>query len=470
MAVWRSFLLIIASCLFAVGAFAPARASSTKYAAFVMHAESGDILYSRYADAPRYPASLTKMMTLYLLFEEMKAGRLTPESELTVSAHAAGQPPSKLGLKAGTTIDVDTAIKAIVVKSANDVAVAIAENIADSEWRFAQKMTETAHQIGMRNTTFRNASGLPNARQKTTAHDLAILARRLIQDFPEYYPYFDTIDFTWNGRHYLTHNSLTRTFEGADGLKTGYTRVSGFNLVTSAVRDGNRLIGVVMGGRSVRTRDAHMRLLLTNAFDRIEKHPTMIAALVRETPTPRLKPTLVAGLAKAQPAAPTVGNSDALRAKIVEASAEFDTNAGDDQDDDNMDAGDEAEDDVLGALIASANSKDLNEFQRARLDSMTPDQGTFGEGDAEPIVGSGWSVQIGAFTSRMMAERELEEAASAGDLMDRPRIVQPVDSANGSKLYRARFTSLGPDDAAAACATLKARKITCFVVPDPSAR
>ena len=463
MAVWRSFFLTIFSIVLALNIAGPAAARhNSKYAAYVMEADSGDVFYSRYADDPRYPASLTKMMTLYLLFKEMEAGRLSPDSELKVSAHAAGQPPSKLGVSAGSTIDVDTAIKAIVVKSANDVAVAIAENIADSEWKFAEKMTETAHEIGMLHTTFRNASGLPNARQRTTAHDLAILARRLIQDFPQYYSYFNATAFTWNGRRYLTHNSLTRTFDGADGLKTGYTRVSGFNLVTSAVRGDNRLIGVVMGGRTVRTRDAHMRVLLSDAFAQIDQHPTMIAALVRETPTPRLKPTLVAGLA-GRNEAPTIGGSDALRDKIAEAAAEF---IDDGTDDDEDGAGAAKAVDALGALIASANSNDLNDFQQARLDAIAPDEGTFGEGDAEPITGAGWSVQIGAFSSKALAEKELEDAADAGDLVDSPRIVQPVDAAEG-KLYRARFTSLSAADADAACNALHVHKITCFVVAEP---
>ncbi|MEX0645452.1 MAG: D-alanyl-D-alanine carboxypeptidase family protein, partial [Parvularculaceae bacterium] len=244
-AVWRSVLVSVLFAVIMTGHSAPALANS-KYAAIVVHADSGDVLFDRYSNERRYPASLTKMMTLYLLFEEIEAGRLTLTSELAVTAQAAAQPPSKLGLVVGTTIDVETAIKALVVKSANDAAVVVADAIGGSEWRFAQKMTEKARAIGMTRTTFRNASGLPNSKQVTTARDLATLGRRLAQDFPQYFHYFVTDRFSWNGKTYITHNALVRSFPGADGLKTGYTRVSGFNLATSVNRDGDRLIGVVL--------------------------------------------------------------------------------------------------------------------------------------------------------------------------------------------------------------------------------
>ncbi|MCK5749601.1 MAG: D-alanyl-D-alanine carboxypeptidase, partial [Oricola sp.] len=176
-------LAVLAAFLFAT---TPASANS-KYAAYVIHADSGDVFFDRYSSGQRYPASLTKMMTLYLLFEELEAGRMTLDGKIDVSAHSAGQPPSKLGLTSGTTIDVETAINALVVKSANDVAAAVAEEISGSEWRFAQKMTDKARELGMRSTTFRNASGLPNSKQVTTARDMAVLGRRLIQDFPQYF-------------------------------------------------------------------------------------------------------------------------------------------------------------------------------------------------------------------------------------------------------------------------------------------
>ena len=424
------------------------RGHVNKYAAFVMDSDSGDVLFSRYADSKRYPASLTKMMTLYLLFEELEAGRLTLSSEFTVSARAAAQPASKLGLKVGDKISVEDAIKAIVVNSANDVAVVIAEGLSGSEWRFARKMTAEARTLGMRHTQYRNASGLPNSRQTTTARDLAILSQRLIQDFPQYFYFFDTLSFTWNARTYQTHNRVVKTFDGADGLKTGYTSRSGFNLATTAQRDGVRLIGIVLGGRSVRTRDNHMKKILRKAFSDIKAKPTLIAALHRETPTPRMKPTLIAALA-AQNSAPTIAGNEAMRGEIKIAAASLGPTAGD----------------GISALIAAADSDDFNEFERVKLSAVDD---PVGEGDiADDML---WSVQIGAFTTKSMAQRELETAAIAAELSDRSRIVSPTTREDGATLYRARFTNLNEDDAVAACNQIKAAHLACFAMSEAKAR
>lgn len=423
-----------------------------KYAAFVVHAESGDVLFSRYADEKRYPASLTKMMTLYILFEELETGRLTLSSDLTVSAQAAGQPPSKLGLISGSTIDAETAIEALVVKSANDAAVVIAESISGSEWRFAQTMTEKARALGMSRTTFRNASGLPNARQVTTARDLATLGRRLAQDFPQYYSYFATNSFAWNGRTYRTHNSVTENYPGAEGLKTGYTRISGFNLATSAKRDGARLIGIVLGGKSVRSRDAHMREILDGAYAAIAGDPTLIATLHSTTPSPRLKPTLLARL-EAERAIPTVAGDDAIRHEIIAAASDFGGPV-------------EASSDTISALISAANPDVLNENERTRLADLSPMDDLWGEGDADAPTPAGWSVQIGAYSTKVMAQKELEEAALAANLLDRSRAIAPMPLDDGSELYRARFTSLSAADAAAMCQSLLDKSLSCFVVQD----
>lgn len=450
---------LLAVGLVAWGAFgAPARANS-KYAAFVVHADSGDVLFDRYSTATRYPASLTKMMTLYLLFEEMEAGGLAPESKLAVSARAAGQPPSKLGVKAGTTIEVDTAIKALVVKSANDVAVVIAEGLAGSEWRFAQEMTAKARALGMRRTTFRNASGLPNSKQITTARDMAILGRRLVQDFPQYFDYFATSSFSWDGKTYSSHNSLVKSYDGADGIKTGYTRRSGFNLVTTVERDGQRLIGVVLGGRSSYTRDRHMREILDEAYAEIERKPTLIAALHRATPAPRLKPSLIAQLAAAQPpSAPTVADNEPLRREILMAASEFQV-------------GEAApvDTDALGALIAATGTTDdFNEFERTRIASLNPTATYAGEGDRdrETLEDYKWGVQIGAYSSKTLAQRELEAAAVKIGMSDRDRAVLPTPLEDGRTLYRARFMKLSEIEAAAACAGLKDRGVQCFIVSD----
>jgi D-alanyl-D-alanine carboxypeptidase len=451
-AVWRSVLLVFSIFVANSGAFAPAFANS-KYAAVVIQADSGNVLFDRHADEMRYPASLTKMMTLYLLFEELDAGRLTIDSPLTISGQAAAQPPSKLGLEVGSTITVEQAIQALVVKSANDVAVVVAEAISGTEWRFAQRMTEKARALGMSRTTFRNASGLPNSKQRTTARDLATLGKRLMQDFPHYYAYFSTPDFTWNGRTYRTHNAMVRTYEGANGLKTGYTRVSGFNLATSASRDGQRLIGVVLGGRSVRTRDSHMRDILDSTFAALKTDPMLVASLYRETPTPRLKPTLVAGMPQQ---APTIAASEEMREEITVAAAGFGP----------------ASDDTIALLAATALQGDFNEYERVRLASNASDMSetTIGEGDLDDSSATTWSVQIGAYSSKELAQRELEKAAEAGRLLDRVRNVQPMDTADGQLLYRARLTAQSAQDAHLMCAALQARKRSCFVVADSAAR
>lgn len=248
----------------------PARAEITdraNYASIVLDAR-GQVLHAIHADEPRFPASLTKMMTLYMLFEAMRDGRVLPGARILMSAEAASRPPSKLGLPAGYSLELEDAILAVVTRSANDVAAAIAEHLGGSEERFAQMMTQRARSLGMTRTTFRNASGLPDPDQSTTARDMALLGSRLQSDFPRQYTYFSTTHFRWNNRAIHNHNHMLSAYDGADGIKTGYTRWSGFNIVTSARRDGVRLIGAVMGGRSWVERDRHMAELLDDAFQR----------------------------------------------------------------------------------------------------------------------------------------------------------------------------------------------------------
>lgn len=251
-----------------------------KDAALVVDGETGRALYARNADALRHPASLTKMMTLYLLFEQLKSGQMTLATPLAVSEHAAVQPRTKLFLRPGASLPVDTAIKAVVVLSANDVAVTIAESIGGTESHFAELMTAKARALGMTHTYYDNASGLPDPLQITSASDLVILARHLAYDFPQYFHYFSTYSFGYRGATYFTHDNLIGRYEGADGIKTGYTGASGFNLVSSVVRNGVHIIGVVMGGVSARRRDTEMVRLLDDTFASIAKNPRLAA---RET-------------------------------------------------------------------------------------------------------------------------------------------------------------------------------------------
>jgi D-alanyl-D-alanine carboxypeptidase len=234
------------------------------FSSLVVDGNSGEILQASNADAIRHPASLTKIMTLYLLFEALDAGRIGLDTPLRISAHAAEQAPSKLGLKPGQTIAVEDAIKAVVTKSANDVAVAIAENLAGSEEEFARAMTQKAHALGMAHTNYVNASGLPDDEQLTTARDLALLGRTIADHFPRYYRYFATPSFVYHGSAMRNHNHLLGAVAGVDGIKTGYTRDSGFNLVTSVHRDGRYLVAVVLGGHSAFARDARMRELINS--------------------------------------------------------------------------------------------------------------------------------------------------------------------------------------------------------------
>jgi len=241
-------------------------ANTASYADVVIDAETGRILHATLPDSPRHPASLTKMMTLYLTFQALEAGRLRLDQSLPISANAAEQSPSKLGLRRGQRIRVEDAIYGVVTESANDAAMVLAENIGGNESRFGQMMTREARALGMSRSNFDNPSGLPDPRQVTTARDMAILAHALIYHYPQYYSYFSTPSFTYAGIAHANHNHLMERYDGMDGIKTGYIRASGFNLVASAVRGHVRLIGVVFGGHSTTARDNQMALLLDQAF------------------------------------------------------------------------------------------------------------------------------------------------------------------------------------------------------------
>jgi len=252
-----------------------------KSASIIVDAKSGAVLQSSNADAPRHPASLTKVMTLYLLFEQLDSGKLKLNSELEVSVRASRQSPTKLGLQPGQTITVENAIKGLVTRSANDAAVVVAEAIAGDEDDFARMMTRKARALGMTRTVYRNASGLPNDDQITTARDQATLGRAIQERFPRYYRYFSTVSFNYRGRNIRNHNHLLGKVEGVDGIKTGYIRASGFNIVTSLRRGNRHLVGVVMGGRSASARDATMRKLLADNLDKAATRQTVAAITER---------------------------------------------------------------------------------------------------------------------------------------------------------------------------------------------
>ncbi|MFN8830075.1 MAG: SPOR domain-containing protein [Labrys sp. (in: a-proteobacteria)] len=299
---------------------------SPRYASIVVDVNSGKVLNQTDPDGLRHPASVTKVMTLYLLFEQLEAGKLTLDSELAVSERASAQAPSKLGLKPGSTLRVEDAIRALITRSANDAAVVVAEAIGGSESRFAQMMTRKARQLGMTRTVYRNASGLPNPDQVTTARDLAKLGVAIQDRFPRYYRYFSTRSFVYRGQPIANHNKLLGKVEGVDGIKTGYTRASGFNLLTSVKHDGRQLIAVVLGGTSGASRDATMRKLITASLPRAYAGARQ-TRMFAEAPAPAIEPDVnvaaVEAPAKppkaAEPKAPAEASNDIVIADLPKA-------------------------------------------------------------------------------------------------------------------------------------------------------
>ena len=283
----QTFRKIFTICLlltFSLLLLTPTHADATtkeKYASIVIDSDTGKVLYQRHANSKRYPASLTKIMTLMMAFDAIERGKLSLNQRIPVSAHAASMVPSKLNLPVGSTIRVKDAIRALVTKSANDVAAALGESMGGTESNFARQMTKKARSIGMYKTTFRNASGLHNKRQVTTAKDMSKMARYLIRNYASYYHYFSLQEFKYKGSTYTNHNKLMRTYAGMDGIKTGYVNASGFNLIASAVNDNRRLIGVVFGGRSSKTRNDHMEGLLNASFNKMK-----VVRIARQAPAP----------------------------------------------------------------------------------------------------------------------------------------------------------------------------------------
>jgi D-alanyl-D-alanine carboxypeptidase len=405
-------------------------AAAAPDASIVIDANTGTVLHEESADAQRYPASLTKMMTLYIVFEMIEKGKLDLDANLIITERAAAAQPSKLGLKAGEKIPLRDAIKALVVKSANDVAISIAENLAGTEETFARYMTKRARQLGMRSTTFKNASGLPSTAQTTTARDLLTLALRLQDDFPEHYKVFKTASFTWRGKRFRNHNTLLFGFEGIDGIKTGYTRASGFNLASSVRRNGKHVVGVVLGGESARARNARMRKLLTAALAKAstersrepavasttgkkKKHqPAAAAEIVAATTTAELAPEKKQSLGAAKP--------------VTEA----------------------------GWTASASEAEPAPGAPRSLAESIAP---------ASP---SGpFHVQVGAYVSANEAHDRLTTVSikAAGLIAGHEAVAIPFAKDNKT-WYRARFAGFDEGKAKATCSDLKKQKIDCLVM------
>jgi D-alanyl-D-alanine carboxypeptidase len=395
------FLMFAAASMVWLASANPAVAAQRVKAAIVVDARSGQLLYRWNIDTPIYPASLTKMMTLYLAFEAVEKGHLSMNQRLPVSRHAARQPRVKLGLRAGSTIKLRDAIMSMIVRSSNDSAVVVAEAISRTETAFAQKMTRKARELGMLNTTFRNANGLPNRRQKSTARDISTLALALIRHFPKHYTLFSAKQFYWNGRKMTSTNKLLRSYPGVDGLKTGYINASGYNLAASAVRNGRRLVAVYIGGKTGARRDAKVQKILGIGFTRARQKAST-GQLVKIAPPP---------------SRPDSGNQTST------AIAQLNLR-----------------------LVGTANAAPPP--VPARTSPPSP-----------------YAVQVGAFSTVDRARTGARNAVTAapGLLQNRPVAIEEIPHRRAS-IYRARVLDLSLNDARQTCRELRLKSLDCLVV------
>ncbi|MEX2296461.1 MAG: D-alanyl-D-alanine carboxypeptidase family protein [Dongiaceae bacterium] len=437
--VFRFLAIAVLALLIAGPLTAPAVQART-YADIIVDAVTGEVLRSRSADAQVYPASLTKMMTLYLLFEALQNGQIAIDSTLTASSHAAGQPATNLALHKGSTLTVEQAIYALVIRSANDVAMVVAEELGGNEADFARLMTERARQLGMNNTVFRNPHGLPNKAQVTTAQDMVTLARALMFDFPGFYHYFSATSFTYNGVTYKSHNRLMQRYAGADGLKTGYIRASGFNLAFSAVRDGRRLIGVVIGGQSAASRDDQMATLMDEAFDRAG--PVLMAA----APPPPPKPGADIpgfGMASTGYTLPTVPLPEGEPMDLTIA----DLAAG-----------------TVPAAAIPAGALGQGDFGSEAVTAV-PLADLPASAPVEPSLSGIWGVQVGAFSKFAAAHSAaLYASQRAPNELQNARVqIEEIKNELGT-IYRARLIGLDEQTAHTACTQLRAVDQPCIVL------
>lgn len=426
--------LIVLACL------AASPASARVEAEILVDVAAGAVLAARNADEPVAPASLTKMMTLYLTFRAIEAGQLKLASKLKVSSRAAAMPPTKLGLKAGSTIAVEDAILGLVTRSANDAASVLAEALGGTEDRFASVMTRNARRLGMTRTVFRNASGLPDSEQRTTARDLSRLAMHLIEDYPDHYWYFSRRSFSYAGRTHGNHNRLLASYPGMDGLKTGYTRVSGFNLAASAVRGGRRLVGVVIGGATAGARDARMVDLLDDGFAKARKR----------------RPDAPAETAPALPAPDSLVASAPVRQRAR-------------QDEVVVASLDPASVGVVPVAIPSARPKRA-EVERAvtrpnRSGKVAKQSAKAIPATRKRALVDPYGVQVGAFQKSKQARTALQVAMRRAPDLLRGTIVS-VGSSQGRNgaLFRATLVGLSKTDADAVCRRLKKHRQDCLVV------
>ena len=449
---WRRLGIAAVALAVAINALAvPAYAQvKGKHAVLIVDANTGRVIYQSSADDLRYPASLAKLMTLYIVFELIEQGRLSYRTKIRFSANAVAAQPSKLDVEEGTEISLLDAIKALVTKSCNDVAVAVAEHIAGSEIRFAQMMTQKARQLGMQATTYRNASGLPDPEQVTTARDMITLALRLQDDFPQHYPLFATRTFTYNGDTYRNHNTMLFSYEGSDGLKTGYTRASGFNLVASVRRGRKHVVGAVFGGATASLRNAAMRTYLNIGLMKASNEKTRKAA-----------PRLVAQ-ARARPAeivAPAPQPAQRPAPQVSPRTVEIAR--------------------VRPVLVPGARRGPQHPVAPPAADSIEallartpphrtpPHPLTTASAPARPAVANGaFHIQIGSFQSQTEAERQLASIRQrAGTLLSNRSGITSEFKQGDKVFYRARYAGFDAQTTAAGvCGELKRLSIDCLVM------
>jgi D-alanyl-D-alanine carboxypeptidase len=483
---------------------------SPPYAAMVVDAKTGRTLHAENEDALRHPASITKVMTLYLLFEQLERGRISLSTPLRVSANAAGQPPSKLGVDPGETIAVEDAVKALVTKSANDVAVVVAENLGGSEEAFAEMMTRKARALGMNRTVYRNASGLPDPEQVTSARDLTILARAVQDRFPRYYRYFQTRVFAYAGDSYRNHNKLLGRIEGVDGIKTGFTRASGFNLMTNVKTDDRHIVAVILGGRSGASRDKAMAALvaanLPRAYAGARQAPAVAEAAARlqvaelgveTTATAPARPGATTGdigprrapldLNAMRPVFASASNATStttpstlpLKASapaLPQAAQAYAATPGSELTLTSPPPGAKIQarlqnPEIVAARLEPPKTEPTDRAEAARSESAKGESKPAAKpGAAEAIherlnrTITGWVIQLGAMDDEAKAKEVLEQARTrSGRVLSKAAAFTEKVVRDGNTLYRARFSGFDEGDSAqAACKTLKRSGFNCF--------
>ena len=404
-----------------------------RYGSIVVNADTLEIIHARQIDAQRYPASLTKLMTLYLVFDALEQGQLTLDQALPISRNAQNTPPGKLGVKVGQTITVHEAIQAVAVKSANDVAVVLAEAVGGSEAGFAEAMTARAASLGMLKTQYSNPHGLPNPLQVTTARDMAKLATAHLNNHRKYYHYFGQTKFRYKGKTYNNTNGLLHWLDGVDGFKTGYTRASGYNLVISAKRDGHRIIAVVLGGASNKSRNTHMQDLIERSFDTIGV-TAVSSSMVASAPVPaaaKIKPKTARTIVR-EPVPTKVAvrkaRSNAVTRKAIAAEP------------------------ITAVRLRGRNQKPVTIVTSGAKVNLQP----------AAALDRAWSIQIGAFNTEFAAQSQIDGVAPLIGTGGTP-IISSVQMA-GRTLYRARYSAMTFEQAHGKCRALSALKTGCQVI------